>query len=83
MLVLDPEAAREFPVTRYGIRAVPLRGGRWRVTRAHGEVLGYVDAVDATDGPRWRSSRLNPRTAAFVPLGEFRDAADALDVVRG
>ncbi|MBI5161390.1 MAG: hypothetical protein HY996_08270 [Micrococcales bacterium] len=75
-----------FPISRRGIRAVPLRGGRWRVTRDRGDVLGYVDLIDdpraAGDAPRFRSSRMAARSSRLIPLGEFADARDALDAVR-
>lgn len=77
---LDPTPA--YPASRRGVTTVPLRGGRWRVTREHGEVLGYVDLVADAAGERYRSARMRPRHDGFVPLGEFASAEDALDVVR-
>ena len=79
---LDPTPA--FPASRRGVTTVPLRGGRWRVTREEGEVLGYVDLVAGSGAalPRYRSARMRPRHDGFVSLGEFTSAEDALDVVR-
>jgi hypothetical protein len=76
-----PGATPDYPVSRRGIRTIPLRGGRWRVTREAGEVLGYVELVPG-DAPRWRSSRMPARQARFVQLGEFGTPDDALDVIR-
>jgi len=91
--MIDPMTASfastpAYPVQRRGVRTVPLRGSRWRVTRDAGEVLGYVELVEAAPvagaptAPRWRSSRMPSRQARFLPLGEFASAADALDAVR-
>ncbi|MBN9607491.1 MAG: hypothetical protein J0G30_12855 [Actinomycetales bacterium] len=74
-----------------GLRLVPLRAGRWRVTRSDGSVLGYLEhggpagsAARAGD-PRapYRSLRLaggpDPR---LVPVGEFWRPDDALESLR-
>ncbi len=85
-----PVPTPAYPVVRGDVRAVPLRGGRWRVTRARGEVLGYVelidpavpgDPVDGRRGPRYRSSRMLPRDTRVMVLGEYADPADALESV--
>jgi len=70
-----------------GLRLVPLRAGRWRVTRADGSVSGYLERVEAaTAAPGsapFRSLRMaggpEPR---LVPLGEFWRAEDALESLR-
>jgi hypothetical protein len=70
-----------YPVRRRGVRTLPLRGGRWRVTRESGAVLGYVEAVESSSGPAWLSSRMSA-AARLQPLGEFATPEDALDVLR-
>jgi hypothetical protein len=70
-----------YPVRRRGVRSIPLRGGRWRVTRDSGAILGYVERVESGDGLRWQSSRMTT-SARIQPLGDFATPEDALDVLR-
>jgi hypothetical protein len=74
--------APPYPVRRADVRAIPLRGGRWRVTRESGAILGYVEIVETEAGRLWRSSRLAGAAARFLPIGDFTSPEDALDVVR-
>lgn len=70
-----------YPVRRRGIRTVPLRGRRWRVTRESGVILGYIDAEESEGRFVWRSARLTS-SARLDPLGSFAGPEDALDVLR-
>lgn len=63
---------------RRGLSAVQLHDDLWRVTRASGEVVGYVERID--EGARFRAKRMLVRQRRFVPVGEFWRFADALDV---
>ena len=72
MPALDLRPTPAFPATRPGVRAVPLPGAQWRVTRASGDVLGYIDELpESAGGRRFRSRRMIPRQARFVELGDY------------
>jgi hypothetical protein len=57
---------------------VPLHRGMWRVTRAGGEVLGYIEELDSADGTRYRAKRISARLRRFIALGEFWRMDDAV-----
>lgn len=61
------------------IMLVPVHDGLWRVTRPDGEVLGYVETLEAGDGQRFRARRISTRLRRFVNIGEFWDMHDAVD----
>ncbi len=65
-----------------GIGLVQLHNDLWRVTRADGEVLGYVEGFDDPRGRRFRSKRLIALQRRFLPLGEFWSFDDAVDCLR-
>ena len=65
---------------------VPAGSGRvavlWRVTRAGGEVVGYVERFAEERGTRFRAKRLVVRQQRFVPIGEFWSMDDAVQCLR-
>ena len=65
-----------------GLDIVPRRGALWRVARADGLVLGYVERVDDETGAHYRSKRLIGRAAAFDVIGEFGVPDDAVESLR-
>lgn len=65
-----------------GIQVVPRRGGLWRVARADGVILGYVERVGDDGGARYRSKRMRPRDAGFTVIGDFAASDDAVDALR-
>ena len=65
-----------------GLDIVPRRGALWRVARADGVVLGYVERVDDESGVRFRSKRLVGRATGFDIVGDFGAADDAVDALR-
>lgn len=67
---------------RRGINLVQLHDELWRVTRTDGEVLGYIESFVESRGRRFRTKRLIPRQARFLPLGEFWNFDDAVDCLR-
>ncbi len=67
---------------RSGIAAVHLHDDLWRVTRADGEVLGYVERTTTAAGHRFRAKRMLHRQRRFLPVGEFWSVDDALDCFR-
>jgi hypothetical protein len=67
---------------RGGLRLVQVRDDLARVTRAGGEVLGYVERLDDPLGDRWRAKRFVARERRFVEIGEFWSRSDATDCFR-
>ena len=67
---------------RGGLRLVQVRDDLARVTRAGGEVLGYVERLDDPLGERWRAKRFVARQRRFVEIGEFWSRTDATDCFR-
>jgi hypothetical protein len=74
MTMTLPVAAR-----RSGVDFTQLNNGLWRITRASGVVLGYVEQLG---GGRFAAKRLAANARAFVPVGEFRSFDDAVDCLR-
>lgn len=62
-----------------GVRVVPLRGGKWRVTSRDGALLGFFEA---TGNGEFRATRYSVRERRFRVLGEFRNATSATDALR-
>ncbi|MEO7147268.1 MAG: hypothetical protein ABIW81_08035 [Terrimesophilobacter sp.] len=67
---------------RRGISVVPLHDELWRVTRADGEVLGYVESYLEPSGHRYRAKRLIAARKQFRNFGEFWNFDDAVDCLR-
>ncbi|MBG6053811.1 hypothetical protein IWX81_000201 [Salinibacterium sp. CAN_S4] len=67
---------------RAGIAVVPLHDDLWRVTRADGDVLGYVERSLTVSGYRYLAKRLLRRQRRFLPVGEFWEFDDAMDCFR-
>jgi hypothetical protein len=68
-----------FPVATVGLVAVPLPGERWRLTRADGAVLGYIERTD----DRYRALRMLPRRTELTLVAEVARADDAVELLRG
>jgi hypothetical protein len=72
--------------TRGGSRSTPrlvqVNDRLWRVTKATGEMLGYVEGFDAPGGERFRAKRYVLRARRFDVLGEFWRVDDATDALR-
>lgn len=75
-------AGRSRTSRRRGINLVQLHDELWRVTRADGDVLGYVESFSDPRGTRYRSKRLIPLHKRFVELGDFWSFDDAVDCLR-
>lgn len=56
----------------------PLGDDRWRVTRADGSIVGYIDR--STDGPGqpFHARRLMASQRVLAPVGDFWTLDDAL-----
>lgn len=65
-----------------GVLAVQLHDELWRVTRADGEVLGYVDRTQTPSGDRFTARRMLTRQRRFLAVGEFWRFDDAMDCFR-
>lgn len=66
---------------------VPLRlldaaPSLWRVVDRSGRVIGHLQAITQGGGIRYRARRFQAASRAFLELGEFWSASDALDCVR-
>lgn len=66
---------------------VPLRlldaaPALWRVVDRSGRVIGHLQALAHSNGVRYRARRFHAASRAFLELGEFWSAADALDCLR-
>jgi hypothetical protein len=70
------------PTVRPGIALVELANGQWRVTRATGEVLGYIEAIYEGRDRKFSSRRLVSNQRGSLPLGEFWQMDDAIDCFR-
>ena len=64
------------------VQTVQLHDDLWRVTRADGEVLGYIDRAVTAAGERFASRRMLPRQRRFIPVGEFWRFSDAMECFR-
>jgi hypothetical protein len=69
----------DLPLVRPGIALVQLHDELWRVTRPHGEVLGYIEQFRVRDGLRFRSKRFMLRQRRFMVMGEFWSMDDAIE----
>lgn len=65
-----------------GVATVQLHEDLWRVTRADGEVLGYVERSATPAGPRFLAKRMLQRQRRFLPIGEFWDFGAAMECFR-
>lgn len=66
---------------------VPLRllaaaPSLWRVVDPRGRAIGHLQAVARAGGTRYRARRFHAASRAFLELGEFWNASDALDCLR-
>lgn len=75
---LTPSAAR----THGGLRVLDVREDLSRITRANGEIVGYVDRVVLPGGPAYRARRYVAAERRFVELPAVWSADDAVDTLR-
>lgn len=61
---------------------VTLSDELWRVTRADGEVLGYVDRFRVREGLRYRAKLFAARAQRYITMGEFWSMDDAAQCFR-
>lgn len=66
-----------------GLSFVQLNNGLWRITRADGSVLGYVDQAESeSKSGGYRAKRLSGDRRSFFTLGDFRSFDEALECLR-
>jgi hypothetical protein len=65
-----------------GLGFTQLNNGLWRVTRADGSVLGYVEQPDVAKGGAYVAKRLGNDRRSFFTLGDFRSFSEALECLR-
>ena len=79
MTILDFASTEPLTRTRSGVTLIQLHDELWRVTRATGEVLGYIERFTDRGESRYRAKRMIVRQQRFVAIGEFWRMDDALD----
>jgi hypothetical protein len=75
---------RSHPVarTRGALHILDVRDDLSRISRANGEIVGYVDRIDIAGGPAYRARRYVVAERRFVPLPTVWNADDAVDMLR-
>uniref|UniRef100_A0A942SYQ7 Uncharacterized protein n=1 Tax=Neobacillus citreus TaxID=2833578 RepID=A0A942SYQ7_9BACI len=68
--------------TRGDLRILDVRDDLSRITRANGEIVGYVDRVDVAGGTAYRARRYVATERRFVELPDVWSADDAVDCLR-
>lgn len=71
------------PAATGGLRLLPLRDDAWRVIDDRGQPRGHLDVRCRPEGTRYRARRYRARSRAFVVVGEFWSADEALAALRG
>lgn len=68
--------------SRGDLRILDVRDDLSRVTRANGEIVGYVDRVDVAGGTAYRARRYVATERRFVEFPDVWSADDAVDCLR-
>ena len=68
-----------FAPTTADVTLVQLNDDLWRVTRADGDVLGYIERFLERGLDRFRAKRMIVAKQRFYPVGEFWLIDDAVD----
>ncbi|QWS32347.1 hypothetical protein AABM26_07035 [Curtobacterium aetherium] len=79
---LSIHSPRPVARSRGDLRILDVRDDLSRVTRANGEIVGYVDRVDVAGGTAYRARRYVAAERRFVELPNVWDADDAVDTLR-
>jgi hypothetical protein len=67
---------------RSSVNIVQLGNDLWRIVKADGEVIGYVERKDTAAGSRYTAKRMLSRQRRFLPIGDFWTVDDALECFR-
>lgn len=65
-----------------GLRLTPAGRRQWRVTDRAGLVVGHLMRSESDSDRPFRARRFRPSSRAFVELGSFWSADDAVDALR-
>ncbi|MBE7163176.1 MAG: hypothetical protein INR72_18215 [Williamsia herbipolensis] len=68
--------------SRGDLRILDVRDDLSRITRANGEIVGYVDRVDVAGDQAYRARRYVTAERRFVELPTVWSADDAVDTLR-
>ena len=68
-----------FAPTTADVTLVQLNDDLWRVTRADGDVLGYIERFLERGLDRFRAKRMIVAKQRFYPIGEFWLMDDAVE----
>ena len=68
-----------FAPTTSDVTLVQLNDDLWRVTRADGDVLGYIERFLERGLDRFRAKRMIVAKQRFYPVGEFWLIDDAVE----
>jgi len=68
-----------FAPTTADVALVQLNDDLWRVTRADGDVLGYIERFLERGLDRFRAKRMIVAKQRFYPVGEFWLMDDAVE----
>jgi hypothetical protein len=68
--------------SRGDLRVLDVRDDLCRITRANGEIVGYVDRIDVAGDVAYRARRYVAHERRFVELPTVWSADDAVDTLR-
>lgn len=68
--------------TRGTLQVLDVRDDLSRISRANGEIVGYIDRIDVAGGPAYRARRYVAAERRFVALPNVWNADDAVDMLR-
>ena len=81
-LTPERQIATPTPAPGVPVRLAPAAPSLWRVIDRGGRVIGHLQALTESSGIRYRARRFQATTRAFLELGEFWSADDAIDCIR-
>ncbi len=82
MSTLQEQSDQVTPVVGGGVRMLPVGRALWRVVDRGERALGHIEAHAEAAGLRYRASRFHAPSRAFMEVGDFWSAADAVECLR-
>lgn len=77
MQLMIPRQQAALPA-HFGLRAVEVRDGLWRVSSKRGTLLGHITVERNGTDARFVASRMLGRTPRKVPMGTFWSLDEAI-----